>query len=228
MFVSASHKYQHATMMLMRQHGEGGAIFLGTAFICHSEGFLLTVKHLYGDNPDDLVVVPARSTDEYQTIVREEVAPLPVRVVAEDPGSDVALLRFEPALTFQTPDHLIGNSETLAIGASVLSLGFPFGNQRLHSLAAVSSIVSSKVIMPKGYQEILIDSRVHMGDRGGPVISVEDERIVGLVWGRFCPMRDGSDIRGAMCEGAMDTNISAVVPIEYGVSLMEEQGLEIF
>jgi serine protease Do len=41
-------------------------------------------------------------------------------------------------------------------------------------------------------------------------------------------MRDGSDIRGAICEGSMDTNISAVVPIEYGVSLMEELGLEIF
>jgi len=227
MYTHATHKYQHACMMLMRRHGGEGAIFLGTAFVCHSKGYLLTVRHLYGENPEDLFVVSSRSTDDFQPIVRDQVTSCPVRVVAEDAGSDLALLQFDPAAHFDTPDHLLGNSEQLPLGASVLGLGFPFGNQQLHNLATVSSIVASKVTMPGGYNEILIDSRVHMGDRGGPLVSVDDARIVGIIWGRFCPMRDGSGIRAAYCEGAMGTNISAVVPIEYGISLMEQCGLEV-
>ena len=227
MYTTSAEKFTGGCMMLMRQE-ECGASFLGSCFLVHTEGIILTTSHLFGENHDGLSVVPyAPETTDFQTIRREHVRSIPVEVVNVDKERDIALLALELDADIVMPDFLLGSTEKLRLGAPLVSLGYPFGFQNMHHLTAISSILSSKLTSPLGNNHILFDSRVHGGDVGGPLISINEDRIIGIVCGRYCPMADGSSIAAYSREQALDTDLSYAISIEYGISLMEKEGLEI-
>lgn len=214
-------------MMLMRQD-KCGAAFLGSCFLVHEDGFMLTTGHIFGDNHQDLCVVPysPESTD-FQTISREHVRSIPVEVISVDNERDIALLAMDVDADIVMPDFLLGNTESLRLGTPLVSLGYPFGFQNMHHLTAVSSIVSSKLMSPLGNNHILFDTRVHAGDVGGPLISINEDCIVGVVCGRYCPMADGSSISAYSREQALDTDLSYAIAIEHGIALIEKEGLDV-
>ena len=227
MYTTSAEKFTGGCMMLMRQ-SECGAAFLGSCFLVHEEGYMLTTSHIFGDNHEDLCVVPyAPETTDFQTISREHVRSIPVEVISVDKDRDIALLAIDVDADITMPDFLLGNAESIKLGAPLISLGYPFGFQNMHHLTAVSSVVSSKLTSPFGNNHILFDTRVHAGDVGGPLISINEDRIVGIVCGRYCPMADGSSIASYTREQALDTDLSYAISIEYGIKLMEDEGLDV-
>jgi len=85
-----------------------------------------------------------------------------------------------------TPDNLLGAQETIAIGTSMLIVGFPLGfYDTLHKLPVVRHAInaSSFAIRFQGYGYFLTDARTHRGSSGAPVVC-EDRRFIhnGMPW----------------------------------------------
>ncbi|MFN2165301.1 MAG: serine protease, partial [Anaerolineae bacterium] len=63
MLQNASRNFRGACMMLMRE-GEDQLSFLGTAFLVHPSGYLLTAAHLVS-NTQGLRIVPTAFSDDF-------------------------------------------------------------------------------------------------------------------------------------------------------------------
>lgn len=216
-------KFRGGCMMLVREV-ESDLSFLGTAFLVHPEGYLLTAAHLIHLS-EGLHVVPTDPTDEFTPMTIDRAAALPVSVVASDNAHDSALLRITQPLDIAVPDDFLGSADQTRLGASILSLGYAFGHEQLHEVIAVGGQVAGKVRSPNDTRLILFDNMVQDGDIGGPLIHAGDGHIVGLVSGRFEP---AEVVRGSTDwdrRPPRDTNISFAVAIDYGLDLMARNGL---
>ena len=223
MLQNAFQKFYGGCMMVVRQEGET-VFFLGTAFLVHGEGYLLTVAHIL-PKEGRLMVVPNQQEGEFQPTVLEQVAPLPVHVARIDVERDLALLKLEHSLDISLPDHFLGTADSIAPGTSVMALGFSFGLQQIHSLVALNAIVCCKVISRNHSKLLLFDSMVHDGDRGGPLVNVEEGLVVGVINGRFNPVDASRDYTDGSQTLSVNTNISYAVAIDYASALFEAEGL---
>lgn len=223
MLQAVSQKFRNGCMMLARQQGETIA-FLGSAFIVHRDGYLLTAAHLIDDTAG-LVVVPTVFTDEFAPITVDRVAAIPVSLAQRDTNNDVALLKLEQPIGIDVPDDFLGSTEAVRTGASLMHLGYSFGHHQVHSLMAFNSVVSAKIRSLNNARLILFDSMMHFGDRGGPLIHVADSHIVGIVSGRFEAAEVARGSTEWARETAPETNVSYAVAIEYGIELMQAEGL---
>jgi serine protease Do len=223
MLQEMSRKFRSGCVMLMRDAG-AELTFLGSAFLVHREGYLLTAAHLVND-PQGLVVVATSLTDEFAPMTFERVAGIPVAVARADRENDTALLRIEQEVDIGVPDDFLGATESVRPGATVMSLGYSFGHEQLHTVVNLSGVVAAKVRSPNNSRLVLFDKMVHDGDRGGPLVHVGDGHVVGVVSGRFEP---AEVVRGSQAwdrTPPRDTSVSYAVAIEYGIALMQAEGL---
>ncbi len=226
MIESVMWKFRGSCMMLMRREGKQ-VVYLGTAFVVHRDGYLLTVARLIPKQEDEgeLVVAPPDLEQVFQPITQETVAPLRVVVAQIDRENDVALLRFDPPLEVVVPDRIIGNPEVYFDGSSLMVLGYSFAHYRIHNPIARQAVIAARIQAPNGTNLMLVDQRVHDGDLGGLLVCVQDERVIGLVQGRFDP----TDLRKEDHHDDVQivTVMSRGVSIEYGAALMEAEGLTV-
>jgi serine protease Do len=211
-------------MMLARSQSES-IHFLGSAFLVHGEGYLLTAAHLTAQE-QNLVVVPTTVSDDFSPMTFDRVAAMEVAVCQRDSDRDVALLRIRQDIAIGVPDDFLGATTAVRPGASVMSLGYSFGYQQVHSLLGFNAVVSAKIRSRNDTALILYDSAFHEGDRGGPLVHVADGHIIGIVSGRFEPAEIGAQTSSVAEKlEARETNVSYAVAIEYGLALMREEGL---
>lgn len=219
MLQGPSRKFRSGCMMLARK--EGQAIeFLGSAFLVHEAGYLLTAAHLVARR-DQLVVVAADPSDDFLPMTVERVTAMPVIVAAEDTEHDVALLSIEQSLEISVPDDFLGNNQAVRQGASLMALGYSFGHHQVHTVMAFDTVVAGKIQSKNGTSLILYGSAFHEGDRGGPLVHVQDGHIIGIISGRFEPSDLVSKTTADDKLTAAETNVSYAVAIEYGLALME-------
>lgn len=218
-------KFSGGCMMVFLRDGED-VRFLGTAFLVHGEGYLLTVSHTLPQQ-GQLIVVPAAQGNDFIPISQETVTSIPVAVVRRDLDRDIALLKMEQRIDMQMPDHFIGTAESTLVGNQVMALGFAFGHQALHPLVAINAVTSAKVLSGNDSKILLFDNMVHDGDRGGPLIGVEDGLVIGIINGRFDPLEASKDYTDGSHTIQANTNVSYAVAIDYGIELMEEEGLKV-
>ncbi len=223
MLQTVCQKFGGGCMMVMRQDGDAVG-FLGSAFLVHESGYLLTVAHIL-PSEGRLMVAPGDAGNDFTPVSQERVTPIPVRVVRRDADRDVALLKMERELDIRLPDHFLGSSDSLLVGSSVMAMGFAFGHQTLHTLVAMNAVVSAKVLSHNRSKLLLFDSMMHDGDRGGPLVSVAEGLVVGIVNGRFDPQEAAKEYTDGSRTVATNTNMSYAIAIEYGTALMEEEGL---
>lgn len=214
-------RYENGCLMLMEQKGEEFH-FLGTAFIIHERGYLLTAAHLLHD-VDHPVVVNAGQPGQFSPLSTETGTSLPVRVAQIDRERDIALLELGIDAEFGSPSDFIGNPEEIGEGTFALSIGIPFGHLRIHNVMVMNSMVAGKILSSNQTRLLLFDVPVHPGDAGGPLINTEDGRIIGLVQGIFNPLQilqqDAPD------DYRMPSRFSYAVSIEYAKPLMDAEGL---
>jgi serine protease Do len=215
-------RYRNGCMMLFHREAQELA-FVGTAFLVHPKGYLLTAAHiLYAE--EGLMVSPEEAMEEFGQTGRETVGSIPVKLAGIDRERDVALLKFEEELEITVPDHLLGVPEEATVGASVASLGYPFGFHHVYDQVLQQGIISAKIDSQNGTELLLFDSQVHSGARGAPLISVDDLRVIGIVSGRFDPAEASPDWHRSSSERA--TNFSYAISIRYADPLLEAAGLE--
>lgn len=146
---------------------QGPVVGLGTGFIIHPDGYVLTNDHVVEGATE--ITVKLSNEHEYTAKVIGMYRPL-----------DVALIKFEPKEKLAVAP--LGSSETLEIGEWVIAIGNPFG--LAHTVTA--GIVSAKGrrdIVPSGEQSyagfIQTDASINPGNSGGPLINIRGE-VVGI------------------------------------------------
>jgi serine protease Do len=173
---------------------------VGTGFVVRDDGFILTNQHVV-DGASSVAVTTA-SGDEHRAAV-----------VAEDAEHDLAVLKIDAdGLTALT----LGASETLAMGETVVAIGFALGLSG--GPTVTSGIISSldrtiDVQDPSGgapavrtYRGLLqTDAALNHGNSGGPLLTL-DGRVVGV------------NVAG----GDAVENIGFAIPIDTARPLMDD------
>lgn len=216
-------RYRNGCMKLFRVDAQNHLVFLGTAFVVHPSGYLLTVSHIL-DEAQELVAVSAPPEDDFHPVSSDALRGMPVRVVSRNKDRDLALLAFEMDGDITMPDHVLGVPDAVAVGSSVASLGYAFGFLNVYTQVLQHAVVSAKMLSTNDTRLFLFESRLHEGSCGGPVVSTVDHRVVGVVCGRFDPAEASPDETG---KERMPTGFTYAVSIEYAAELMEEAGLEV-
>ncbi|WP_419787163.1 S1 family peptidase [Pseudodesulfovibrio sp.] len=222
MLTDVNIRYKNACMGLYKMDANEQLVFLGTAFLVHPEGYLLTVAQAVISH-ENLMVVPVPTTEEFMPVSHASFRAIPVRVAQINPERDIALLAIDEAVEINMPDHVIGTPETTERGTALACLGFAFGFQCIYRQVLQQAVVSAKILSANDTRLFLFDNRVPAGSRGAPLINVEDLRVVGVTSGRF----DSLEASPADSEQGMPTGFSYAVSIEYGAELMEKEGLEV-
>ncbi len=125
---------------------------IGAGVVWHSDGLILTNAH-----------VARRDV----SVVLSDRRPRAARLVARDPGRDLAALVVDAT---GLPDAAIGDSRALRVGELVLAMGNPFGLPRALSAGLVHAVERSI---------IQADLRLAPGNSGGPLADAQG-RVVGL------------------------------------------------
>ena len=198
--------------------------FIGTAFMCHGKGYLLTAAHPI-NLTDKLCVVPAPPFDKFNPLSSAQFQFFFVEVAQFDAINDVALLRLPAGVTITVPTNTLGDEGQVPVGSSLAYLGYPYAQMAQHALKVSSSVLSAKVVSQAGTKQIQFDAMVETGNSGGPLIDVATGKIVAIVSGRFSP--SGNQVVAQIGNHVLGTesSISYAVGISYGKALMISEGL---
>lgn len=224
MFKGIAQHHGGGCMMIVRKQDNEGVGFVGTGFLCHGKGYLLTCAHSI-NLTDNLAVIPPQPLNEFNPLTLERVNIIDVTVAQYDPNNDVALLKIVNPLPVSVPQNIFGNESTSQVGSSVCYLGFPFGQSGLHTIKVSQSIVSSKVKSASGTKQYQLDAMVHEGNSGGPLVDLNSGQIIGIVSGRFSPTGNSGGIRIGNHALGTESSISYATSISYGLELMKSEGL---
>jgi len=152
--------------------GEGG---LGSGFVIDGEGRVATNAHVVtsGEGPE-----PERADEVFVEFA--DGNRVPAEIVGDDPDSDVALLKLDPAGITLRPLKL-GSSATLAVGAPVAAIGSPFGEESSLSIGVISAVnrdIQSLTDFRIG-NAIQTDAAINQGNSGGPLLDARG-RVIGI------------------------------------------------
>ena len=210
-------------MMLFRKQ-EDQVVFAGTAVLVHPDGFLLTASNLFQPG-DELVLSPWETGKTFIPTERDSIKSYDADVLRLDGERGLALLQLQDIPEINMPPHIVGRPDSVPTGSSVAIMGYAFGYSYIYNQVIQGAVISARILSGNETKLFLFDSMVHEGSRGGPLINVEDRRIIGINYGKFKPDEATSDTFKGSAVG--DTNISYAVSIEYGRALMEAEGITV-
>lgn len=155
-----------------QQFGGGGvervpAHSLGSGFIMHAEGYVVTNNH---------VIDRAREI----TVELADGRKLPAELISADSEADLAVLKIQSDKPLPTLD--LGDSGDLMIGEPVIAVGNPLGYSHSVSTGIVSALhrdlkdPKDKVIMPDLVQT---DAAINPGNSGGPLLNAYGQ-VIGI------------------------------------------------
>ncbi|MCX6057297.1 MAG: trypsin-like peptidase domain-containing protein [Chloroflexi bacterium] len=136
----------------------------GSGFFISDKGYILTNNHVV-EGTKEVNIVLSDGSQQKATIV------------GADPYSDIAILKTEgkvPAVV------MLGNSDLLNSGESVIAIGSPLGDFKNTVTVGVVSATGRSIDTGKGYQiEGLIqtDAAINQGNSGGPLVNLAGEVI---------------------------------------------------
>lgn len=212
--------------MILREEPNNVVTFLGTGFFCDRRGYILTCAHTV--NLTDKICFAANRTDEsFIPMTLKRTGYNRVKIVQFDPINDVALLKFESyaPLHFDVSTDLLETRSNTSIGSSMAYLGYPFGQNGLHTLQVSSTIIGAKIISESNTKQFQLDAMVHEGNSGGPLFDVASGKIVGLISGRFSPVGNEGGMRFGTHIIGSESSISFATSIEYGIELLKSEGI---
>ncbi|MEX0846316.1 MAG: trypsin-like peptidase domain-containing protein [Ilumatobacteraceae bacterium] len=146
---------------------EGTLIGTGSGVIVTADGDIITNAHVVAD------------ADEVRVRLVGETEPRKARVVATDPGQDLALLHIEatdlPAATIAAPDDIRVGEPVVAIGFALALDGGP------SVTTGVVSALDRTLVTDNGALGGLVqtDAAISSGNSGGPLVNAEGQ-VVGI------------------------------------------------
>lgn len=144
----------------------GDSTVSGSGVIITQNGYILTNNHVVED------------TDEL-TVILSDGSELGAQVVNTDSFADLAVLKVEGAMPGVA---VLGNSDNLKPGETVIAIGSPLGDFRNTVTVGVVSATGRSLDTGNGYEmENLIqtDAAINSGNSGGPLVNLAGE-VVGI------------------------------------------------
>lgn len=150
----------------------------GTGFLHHS-GNVITAAHVVaGCAPAEVVLLSPAGVGVL------------AKAVTSDPFRDLALV--QPGETIHGPAFVIGKKDAdLKIGTQVVTWGFPGGYGGASPILSVGylsgteSVSLSPLASPKQW---VVNAAFNHGNSGGPLLSLEDNTVIGVVSGKMDPI----------------------------------------
>jgi serine protease DegQ len=100
----------------------------------------------------------------------------PARIIGQDAGSDLALLKMEPT---ELPSIPVGNSDAVRVGDIVVAVGNPFGLEGTATLGIVSALRRSEIGHEVFEDYLQIDAQTNPGNSGGALVNYNGQ-LVGI------------------------------------------------
>jgi serine protease Do len=136
---------------------------LGSGFIIHSSGYIVTNTHVVEEATE--IKVTLASKEEYDATL-----------IGLDPKTDIALLKIESDTPLPTVPF--GDSDQLAVGDWVLAIGNPFGLG--HTVTAGIVSAKGRIIGAGPYDDFIqTDASINPGNSGGPLFNMKGE-VIGI------------------------------------------------
>ena len=143
---------------------------LGSGFIIHEDGYLLTNDHVIAGENEITITVFAKGASGMDKKTWENV-----RIVASNAEMDLALLKIESGDKTRFPTVPLGDSDELKQGQPVFAIGAPLGLERTVS----QGIISLKNRIEDGRMYIQTTTQINPGNSGGPLFNLKGE-VVGV------------------------------------------------
>jgi serine protease Do len=137
---------------------------LGSGFVVHEDGYIVTNAHVVAD-VSQLKVVFSDGRE------------FPAQIVSEDSGKDLAVLSLKNVTDL--PFIEIGRSSDLMIGETVICIGNPLGYASTVTSGVVSAVGRDLQVSDDVWMRGLIqtDASINPGNSGGPLLNVNGELI---------------------------------------------------
>lgn len=136
---------------------------VGSGFIIHSRGYIVTNNHVVQGSSTVYVVLPTGETIEAE-------------VVATDPYRDLALVKVD---TTNLKPITLGDSDKIRVGEIVFAIGSPLGlpgaTVTMGVISAIGRTISGENIILEDL--IQTDAAINPGNSGGPLVNVSGEAI---------------------------------------------------
>jgi serine protease Do len=138
---------------------------IGTGMIMNEQGYILTNYHVVqGANKLKVMLSDARQFD--------------ARVIGSDAKTDLAVIKIEAQ--GKLPYVIFGDSDKVAVGEWVVSIGQPRGLAESVSQGIISATHRQGITDPSTYQDFLqTDAAINPGNSGGPLINL-DGKVIGV------------------------------------------------
>jgi len=226
MFKNMAQRHGGGCMMIVKRKDSQGVEFVGSGFLCHGKGYILTCAHTI-NLTEKLSVIPPQPLQQFNKMTMDRVNIIDVSVAQFDAENDIALLKINSPPPLSVPPNLFGDEKKILVGSTVGYFGFPFGQSGLHTLKVSHSIVSSKVVSQSGTRQFQLDAMVHEGNSGGPLVDLATNQVIGVISGRFSPTGNGGGIRIGNHSLGTESTISYATTISYGLELLKSEGLNV-
>jgi S1-C subfamily serine protease len=166
--------------------------FQGAGLVVDAQrGWVLTNAHV------------ASSSYSTVTVTFQGGEPMPARRLYVDPHLDLAVIAYDPAAAARTPkEPELACDVSPPIGHPVGAFGHPWGF-RFTGTRGITSAVTSRL----GPQMLQTDAPINSGNSGGPLISLETGRVVGV---------NAASMAKHLSEG-----LSFAVPMPYACTIVD-------
>jgi serine protease Do len=142
-----------------RQRQEG----IGSGFIFDPRGYIVTNRHVI--KGADEIIVTIESEKKFRA-----------RLVAEDPKTDVAIIKIDGK---NLPYAPLGDSSSVEVGDWVLAIGNPFGLMQTVTAGIVSATGRNHMGILDNVDFIQTDAAINPGNSGGPLVNLEG-KVIGI------------------------------------------------
>ncbi len=147
----------------MRRHREYKQSSLGSGVIVDKDGYILTNYHVIKDA--DEIKVKLSDNREFKG-----------KVIGKDARTDIAVIKIN---SDHLPTLMIGDSDTLKVGETVIAIGNPFGLNQTVTSGIVSATGRANVGIADYEDFIQTDAAINPGNSGGALVNVRGE-LVGI------------------------------------------------
>lgn len=169
----------------------------GSGFIFSADGYILTNFHVIEDS--DSITVAMYDGKTYDA-----------KLIGYDESNDVAVLKIEAENLVPV---VLGNSDNLNVGDSVVAIGNPLGELTFSLTAGTISAKDREITMSTGstMQLMQTDCAINSGNSGGALFNLYGE-VIGITNAKYS---------GSSSSGASIDNIAFAIPINKARSIAE-------
>ena len=204
------------------EHNEREVLFLGTCFKIY-QNYYLTCFHVLDLSKQLVISFPNEIDGFFDVAKKQKFQCADIRLIAKDTRNDIALIKVNGNyLHFGHENKPVDILETNLkdIGNDVVYAGYPFCHQEMTSLKWSKTIISSKILSPKKTKQYMLDSVVHQGNSGGPLIDLNTGKVVGIISMTYNPMF-GAGIMFGNQPLSSTTSLGMAISIIHAINLLK-------